>query len=79
MNAAQDRLICMSMARESKRKRDRTAEEKTDWGTGERREKDKNQHNSFPLISSMHNIKAITGCLCQRIWNNTLVSAQEMR
>lgn len=43
------------------------------------RRKNKNQHNSFPLISSVYNIKAITGCFCQRVWNNTLVSAGEMR
>lgn len=32
-----------------------------------------------PLISSVYDIKAITGCLCQRVWNNTLVSEGEMR
>ncbi len=45
----------------------------------EKQEKDKDQHNSFSLISSMYNIKAITGCLCQHVWNNTLVSGGEMR
>ena len=27
----------------------------------------------FPLNSSVYNVKAITCCLCQRVWNNTLV------
>lgn len=45
----------------------------------EKRGKDENQHNSFPLISSVYNIKAIKGSLCQRVWNNTLVSGREMR
>lgn len=44
-------------------------------GGGE--EKNWNQHNSFPLISSVYNIKTIKGCFCQRILNNTLVRAKK--
>lgn len=63
----------MEEKRESGRKKTKTERER------KTQEKDKNQHNSFPLISSTYNIKAITGCLCQRVWNNTLVSGGKMR
>lgn len=47
------------------------------WREGRWWKKNLNQHNSFPPISSMYNIKAIKGCFCQRILGNTLVSGWE--
>lgn len=65
--------------RETWSKKQGSRREKTKTEREEKWGKDKNQHNSFPLISTVYNIKAITGCLCQRVWNNTLVSGREMR
>lgn len=65
--------------KKTKIEREREKEWERDRARRKARKKDKNQHNSFPLISSVCNIKAITGCLCQRLWNNTLVSGGEVR
>lgn len=78
MQHRRDRYVCHwhKSARERNVEKKQGSEEEKDK---EKWEKDKNQHNSFPLISAVYNIKAITACLCQRVWNNTLVSGREMR
>lgn len=64
MQHSRDRYACHWL--KSAKERNVEEEDREKW------EKDENQHYSFPLISAVYNFKAITACLCQRVWNNTL-------
>lgn len=82
MDAAVDGQICMSTVwrgRGGRAKEVVVVVVEEVGGGKDRKEKTRISTIHPPLIFSMYNIKAITASLCQRVWNNRLVSEGEMR